>query len=207
VLLLFLLVLAGGSSVASAGSQGLTLFLDFHEPPPPRVIAALQSEVERLIAPEPGILHWKKLAENLGAGSPVRVAVVHFDGRCDASLQTSTLDAPRRWVLGSAAVSDGRVLPVMNVECDRVRAFLSTHPLNMGEQTYGRALGQVIAHELYHILLGTGVHSLKGISKAVHSSRELGKATNDFDPSIRARLSAALVERNIVPPTEKSGTE
>ena len=192
VILLALLAVAAVAPGNCATSQRLTLFLDYQNPPPPRVLAALKSEVERLVAPAPGSVDWKPIQENRGKGGSVRIAVIRFDGRCEPLTAAQTEQPPRRWVLGSTLVSGGRVLPFMSIECDRVRTFLSTHPLEVGDQAYGRALGQVIAHELYHILLGTGRHSLRGLSKSAHSPRELGRVTNDFDPEVRRRIVAAL---------------
>jgi hypothetical protein len=185
------------SPAVSEPSHGLAIYLDFETAPPPRVLSALESEVERLLSPPPATLVWHLLRDNDGQNSANHLAVIRFDGRCDAHTQSPPPESDSRLILGSTMVTGGRVQPFMRVECDQVRDFIAVHPsgsviANVEEQSYGRALGQVIAHELYHILLGTGHHSLSGLSKAFHSPRELGRLTNHFEPAVRSRLLAAL---------------
>jgi hypothetical protein len=79
-------------------------------------------------------------------------------------------------------VSDGQILPFTDVACDRVRDFLQagllTFPVEDREQKYGRALGRVLAHELYHIFANTLRHGSVGVAKESYSVLDL--LSDDF---------------------------
>ena len=74
-------------------------------------------------------------------------------------------------------VADGKVLPFSEVECDQVRASLHSATWGTrGQQSdlvLGRALGRVLAHELYHFLTQTSAHANNGIAKRSLSRAEL----------------------------------
>jgi hypothetical protein len=79
--------------------------------------------------------------------------------------------------LGYAATSDGRVLPFATVFCDRVLETITpaavTLDLEERAKLVGRALGRVVAHELYHMLTRTTHHARKGILKPYHTRMDL----------------------------------
>jgi hypothetical protein len=63
------------------------------------------------------------------------------------------------------------------VECDRVRGTLGeAHIAGTAEERdvlYGRALGRVLAHELFHILSGSKAHSKQGVMQKYLSAAKL----------------------------------
>ena len=69
------------------------------------------------------------------------------------------------------------VLPFSDVDCDAVRGFLQkemlSRPVDSREEIYGRALGRVLAHELYHVLAGTAIHGACGIAKSGYTVTDL----------------------------------
>jgi len=79
--------------------------------------------------------------------------------------------------LGWAHEVDGTVLPFTDLACDNLRgavesAVLDGNPLR-GNVLLGRAMGRVLAHELYHIVADTSEHAQGGVAQAALSPREL----------------------------------
>jgi len=79
--------------------------------------------------------------------------------------------------LGWTEISGGTVLPFTHVDCARVRTFLQTALLGYRpkdqEFVYGRALGRVFAHELYHVFAVTSKHADCGVAKEDYSVKDL----------------------------------
>jgi hypothetical protein len=79
--------------------------------------------------------------------------------------------------LGWTYVSDGAILPYGDVDCDRIRLFIQMGllgvPARQREQAYGRAVGRVVAYELYHILTRNPRHGSVGVGKAAYTVRDL----------------------------------
>lgn len=95
--------------------------------------------------------------------------------------------------LGETEVREGRVLPFVTVDVERVHDALSrsrtrTHP----DAQLGRALGRVLAHELYHALSGSLEHDQEGVAKASLSSDELSLGHLRLGAASRQRLINAL---------------
>jgi hypothetical protein len=65
------------------------------------------------------------------------------------------------------------------VECDRVRGSiqrtLGTDSPAAQQPLYGQALARVIAHELYHMLVQSSVHTKQGVTKAYLSGWDLSQ--------------------------------
>jgi hypothetical protein len=74
-------------------------------------------------------------------------------------------------------VSDGQILPFTDISCDRVREFTQSGLLAFRpedrEAKYGRALGRVLAHELYHIFANTMRHGSMGVAKESYNMKDL----------------------------------
>jgi hypothetical protein len=74
-------------------------------------------------------------------------------------------------------VSDGDLLPFSDIDCDRIWRFIQSE-LSACESArhnrhFGRALGRVLAHELYHIFANTTKHARGGIAKACYTAPDL----------------------------------
>ena len=81
-----------------------------------------------------------------------------------------------------AYTSDGAILPFGEVRCDKLRASL--------ERIYGKghlvahsaaldlAIAHVIAHEIYHMLASSAIHTKTGVTKESLSPEEL--VSNDL---------------------------
>ncbi len=115
-------------------------------------------------------------ADSDNHGDYRRVLAVTFHGSCTAAPPAQPWETGTGAIdLAKTVVQDGVILPYSEVNCDRVRDFLDTaDSTETGrESRLGRAMGRVLAHELYHVLLQTREHSSKGIGKAVQAPASL----------------------------------
>src|SRR3954465_8386200 len=111
-----------------------------------------RQEMQRLLAPAQIEILGDRKGPNVS-----RVIVVSFDGSC--SLDTLPPGPPDKSgieALAETVASANRILPYVHVNCNRLLATLTPalQPLStpLRRAVFGRALGRVIAHEVYHVL-------------------------------------------------------
>jgi hypothetical protein len=169
----------------------ITLYTQFAEQPPAAVRDAMQDEVRSIMAPMGLRFRWMNLAESNGKQVSIELAVIEFSGRCDVGGLSPRDGSPGP--LGWTHVSDGVILPFANVDCAAVRSFIQKELLDIRLQTraatFGRALGRVLAHELYHIFANTKRHGSEGVGREFYSARDLLAADFQF----QAKESMALI--------------
>jgi hypothetical protein len=176
-LFLFCLALAG---VPASGQTGvadttpITLYADFQSEPPKAVADAARDELRRIMKPIGLQFDWQPISESQNHTS-VELVVVTFQGACDAEAG-APLPVPQV-ALGWTHVSDGVILPFSDIDCAAIRGFVKPQLLKMTKalqaEAYGRAIGRVLAHELYHVFAGTGQHGAFGVAKAAYTVQEL----------------------------------
>jgi hypothetical protein len=95
--------------------------------------------------------------------------------------------------LASAAFADGKVLPFGEVFCAKVgealRRTMGGSDFARAELLLGRALGRVVAHELYHMAANTRHHGKDGIAKEALSARQLMSERLEFAEEDSARMA------------------
>jgi len=195
-----LLVSLCGTAVAQAPTDfptltaPLTIVLRSDGPMPARVADAMKREVESLVAHSHIRMSWTWSTD------PPRVfeqlAVVTLRGACrpDAPVPASALISKSdQEPLGQTQIVDGKVLPFADVRCDPVRKLINRElyakPSREREVLLGRALGRVMAHELYHILLRTTSHGSNGLARPAQSSADLMADRDNFAPVDQRKLS------------------
>src|SRR5260370_31393116 len=102
--------------------------------------------------------------------------------------------------LGATDVMDGHVPSYSSVECDHIKTCIAGLIENScardRETAFSRAVGRVVAHELYHILASTKEHTHAGLSKAIQTPFDLIRENYHFDRQallrLRERLEAQL---------------
>ena len=79
--------------------------------------------------------------------------------------------------MGWVESQDGVIRPSIDVDCDRISAMVwqnrGTFPRPLVVRAFGRALGRVLAHELYHYVTQSTAHSASGIFRHALTSRDL----------------------------------
>jgi len=191
---LFGLVLAALPALGAAPEvPPVAVYTHFDHPPSQRVADSLRQEVEAIMAPLGFPLGWKPLDAVRRDAVSTSLAVVTFRGTCDAeNLLTSGQTTP----LGVTHVSDGVVLPFTDIECDRIRIFLRKQLIQTSfaerETVFGRAVGRVLAHELFHIFAGTMHHGSNGVAQPMFTERELLAERFQFAASEFRELRACM---------------
>jgi hypothetical protein len=167
---------------AAAAVAPVTLYTDFQQAVPQAVMEAVRSEVDSIMLPMGLRFDWRSLSDFRPETASAAVAVAHFEGHCDVS--GLVMRGNQVGSLGWTEISDGAILPFTHVDCERVRTFLQTTLLGFRpqdrERAYGRALGRVLAHELYHVYGDTPKHAASGVAKEKYSVADLLAADFQF---------------------------
>jgi hypothetical protein len=104
-------------------------------------------------------------------------------------------------------MSDGTILPFSDVDCDKIRRFIGPEVRSLTSAdrdiAYGRAMGRVLAHELYHVFTNTTRHASWGVAKAFYTSKDLVSDKFQFQEKDTTALWSGklkLLLRNRKPP-------
>jgi len=117
-----------------------------------------------------------KIEWRLGAGNQVfeePLAVVKLLGTCNMDLPGSP---GKLGPLGWTHTADGDILPFSELACDNIRNAIQSELRaadRFSNALLGRAMGRVLAHELFHIVAATKEHTTAGVSQAGLSAAEL----------------------------------
>lgn len=187
---LLLCALAAPVRSEVAIGTNLTLLLDFEKAPPANTIREMQREVQQLLHRTGVRLDLRLRSEVAEDQDYEEVVLLRFRGSCRASSLAPLLDerGPFAW----SHTSEGLILPFADVACDNVRRAVE-EALFGGEKArrdelFGRALGRIVAHELYHIIGGVHTHGKKGVAQAALSGRELIADRMTLEPEDARRM-------------------
>lgn len=104
------------------------------------------------------------------------VVLVKLKGTCKMERMIPFMD--ERGPLAFTHSTDGAILPFAEVSCDRIANAVASAmwggERKQADKYLGRALGRVLAHELYHILGKTHEHNADGsLAKEAISAKQL----------------------------------
>lgn len=176
------------ASLLLAGSlraSTVAVYLQFDQPPARSSISEMKREIAALMSPAGLSFDWLDLDQRrLGDAFPDLV-IVKFRGICDTSAALYGAYSPEATAaaaLANTAVIDGKVLPFSSIECDELRRYIA--PLTQSDAhsdlALGRALGRVVAHEMFHILASTRGHG-GGVAHASQKASDLVAPHYAFD--------------------------
>jgi len=172
------------------------IFVDFETQPAAMALQVMKKEAAGILRPSGIVLNWRDLSQNRGTESFAGLVVLHFRGKCQVQSWAAESVAARpgeTLALATTSVSEGKVLPYSEILCDQVRRTLPASAPGAAEHErqwqLGRALGRVVAHELYHVLGRTTGHASTGLAKARQSFTDL------FTGSLKLDASAARALR------------
>ena len=163
-------------TVPGLTAADLTVFLDFESAHSARSVAEMKVETEKLLAASGVSIGWRTVdGFRLGESFP-KIAVIKLSGQCTlTSFQPAVPENDTR--LGFTYRTDGAIIPFGEVECNEIRATLSAAHLaaagDTGDALLGRAMGRVLAHELFHMLSGSAAHSKQGLMQKYLSAAKL----------------------------------
>lgn len=136
-------------------------------------------------------LRWK-LGQSLQVDDGLLV-VVELRGRCEMDGSSARLMST---VLGRSHEVDGQILPFSELACDNIRGAIQSPYLPENQvqanMLLGRAMGRVLAHELYHIVADTAEHGTDGVAQPALSARQLTSGQLDFRPHDVAAIQSGL---------------
>jgi mono/diheme cytochrome c family protein len=182
---------------SGGGIAPFAIYSRFEHEPFTQVQDSLKRELTAIMSPVGLDFEWRSLAGPLGAETFADLAVVTFKGTCkgtcdDCALTPQQVDPH---ALGWTHRMDGHILHFSDVDCDRIRTFLSRALIALPPQdrpeAFGRAAGRVLAHELYHVFTQTAHHGSSGVAKAVYTVQELMSSDFHFE-AMDLRAMAAL---------------
>ncbi|HTQ53250.1 MAG TPA: hypothetical protein VMI94_02255 [Bryobacteraceae bacterium] len=154
----------------------LTVVLNIESDHSPRSVALMEGEAGRLLQESGIVADWRTFDQISPGQAFTNIAVVTLKGRCEMTPLIPGAIAPAGR-LGVTYRVDGRVIPFSEVECDEVRSTLATARLPVDpaarEALYGRALGRVLAHELFHVIHRNGRHTRDGVGQKYFSATTL----------------------------------
>jgi hypothetical protein len=172
----------------------VSLYTSFQQSSPTAVLFAIEDEVDTIMAPLGMHFEWRSLTAARGNEVSAELAVISFKGRCDVAGLMARTAQPG--ALGWTHVSDGVILPFSDVDCDRIRVFLQRELLFLRaetrEEVFGRAVGRVLAHELYHIFAQTAHHASDGVAKSAYTVQELLSDGFHFDEHEAVTLRGSI---------------
>jgi hypothetical protein len=135
--------------------------------------------------------------------------VVDLEGDCSVPFHAEIAPPQEGSPIGSTATAENHLLPFVNVNCSGLNAllgpFTTDQPDAFREFVFGRALGRVLAHELYHIVTQSGDHSNAGVGKARFSGADLMKNEFEFNEMALDRIHASRAAESAEAAVESPG--
>lgn len=195
---------AFAGTVATGVAPTIGIFMQFDTVPSPVSFAEMKKEVAHIMD-ETGLrLNWRFVKDNRGREGFSDLIVVRFKGKCqvDAEPVDTTAFAPFREVvtLASTQVSGGHVLPFTEVECDQVRRTLGEDEVvseRQKQSLLGKAMGRVVAHELYHLLAQTTHHTERGLAKATQDWRDMASGVLRFQDGESKAMRQGVLQHSM----------
>lgn len=161
----------------------------------PAVVREMAHEVVRIMKRSGLNLEWHigTVAEQVFTEPRV---VVKLLGTCGMETHSAV---GKLGPLGWTEVSDGALLPASELACDRIRSSVESvmhHDDQVrGNELLGRAMGRVLAHELFHFVDSTRQHTESGVSQASLTAEELVSDRLEFDAVSSELLQEGLHRR------------
>lgn len=129
---------------------------------------------------------------NPGQVSDGLLVVIRLNGDCEMDGTALAQKGPLGW----SHEMDGKVLPFGELACDNIRGSLRLTRYSENHMpenvVLGRAMGRVLAHELYHIVAGTARHGREGVAREAFSARELTDGQLELEHSDAEAVRSSL---------------
>lgn len=158
----------------AAAQAPVALYVRFELQPRDSATDILQRELHAILSPVGFEFEWRSVDDSSNEVW-AELAFITFKGRCDVR-DLRAYHFPGG-ALGWTHVSDGKILPFTEVDCDRIGAFLGTELSALStvarQKVFQRAIARVAAHELYHVFTQTAAHGARGVARAEFSTDEL----------------------------------
>ena len=159
---------------------------------PAQAVEEMKREANALLEPAGYALTWRSLPNAAGEVVDVPLVVVELRGVCRSPERGEELPLLLKPAsLASTSVVNGNVLPFSWLECGTLSRMLARALITTGSRRdylYGRAMGRLIGHELFHILTNTRAHDVGGVAKPYFSAQDLLADHFEFEASTLVRF-------------------
>jgi hypothetical protein len=177
-----MLMMAGA---AAAAEPRLVVVLAFEEQASDTLLDAMQGEVDRIFERARAEIEVLVLKGALEVRHATRIIHMDVKGTC-ASTAVRRKRSPS--TLAAMFGVDRELQPIGSVDCRALSAYLGT----VTTPVFGRALGRVLAHEVYHYVTQRREHSDRGLFAASLSDISLTSAELAFTDHDLATLNGSL---------------
>lgn len=174
---------------AAAPQPPLTIVLKFDGAYSAKSIDEMKREFERAVRKTIPV-QWR-MREEMGAAAAGDLVLFTFKGRCIMDTVPPPIydeTGPLAWT----STTDRVPLPFGQISCDQVRnAVLKAMwggDFSHGDVLFGRALGRVLAHEVYHIVAKTTVHGASGVTRPALTPTQLISGSLTVDDNSLDRM-------------------
>jgi len=191
-----LLCQIGHASTSKKIDSSLTVLLDFQDRHAAVPLKPLERELQ-------GMFSDAHIHVNLKLKNTVRdytefkeLVVFKLKGHCTLDNLPIGAISDERGPLAMTYSVDGEILPFGEVECDRLQRTMQGNPHATGlfrQSAFNTALARVMAHEIYHMLACSNVHTKSGVTKESLSTHELSSGALSFPPEVKRQL---LIKEN-----------
>jgi hypothetical protein len=190
------------ASLLAGGQSAIAVFMDFQSEPSAATVSEMEREVAAIMKPSGWQFDWRRIEEVRAGESFEDLVVVKFKGSCEAEsapvyneLDPNSKPQP----LAHTQVADGHVLPFSDVLCDTIRDYIAPAATagdsQKRDRLLGRAMGRVLAHEMYHMFVKTTEHGEDGVARAFHTRKDLTAREFHFTARETLKLKEILEER------------
>jgi hypothetical protein len=204
-LLALLCLLNLGVPVSLADTPGqaaleLVVYLKADAKQPAATVEWMKRELSPLMRSAGYRVEWRN-PQTTGAEPADALVVVELHGACGVPSGVFTSEPPVDNLnrLASTSVSEGRVLPFASVSCANLNRTLGPALVSEARARrdflYGRAMARVLAHELFHMIVGTRDHTGDGVSKPCFTLADLLTERFEFEPAVLAKFRQSILER------------
>jgi hypothetical protein len=167
----------GRAEPAHQPGHTLVVYLKTDPGQPTHPIEQMTREADALMAAAGYTISWRLLGGVRDDGDSSLV-VIELRGVCEAPQPTAPMEYLSSGAsLASTAVADGKVLPYSQLECENLTRLvgpsLTREVAGRREYLYGRAMGRLVAHELFHVLVKSRAHEDAGIAKRSFSANDV----------------------------------
>jgi hypothetical protein len=160
----------------------ISVLTSFDQRPDEAAAEWMQQETERLFSDAGLRFSWQHEKPFNHLGATDLVIWVRFHGEC--SIDSGAVTAAAPGALASIEMQDREIRPFITVDCDGAAAMVRRNRGSLSgtllTRRFGRALGRLVAHELYHYLTQSAVHDGSELFGSVMSARSLISETLRF---------------------------
>jgi hypothetical protein len=164
-------------------------------------LSFMRKEAESLMRTAGYSVEWRDAKIRPAGESAVGLVFVDLGGVCTVPMNpVPGAPAPddNQPSLASTDVEDGVVLPFSRIDCAALSRVLSgmfaREAPARRTYLYGRAMGRLLAHELYHVLAQTRDHAAAGIGKPCFTASDLVTDRFEFESVALSRLRHVMGE-------------